>query len=54
MPKKGGITVIKTENNILLASITITGWRICINYRKLNKATLKRPFSTAISGSDVR
>ena len=39
--KKGGTTVIRTENNILLPSRTVTGWRICIDYRKLNKATRK-------------
>ena len=44
VPKKGGITVIKTENNILLPSRTVTGWRICIDYHKLNKATLKDHF----------
>ena len=44
MPKKGGTTVIKTENNILLPSRTITGWRICINYKKLNKVTRKDHF----------
>ena len=41
VPKKGGTTVIKTKNNTLLPSITITGWRICIDYRKLNKSTRK-------------
>ena len=44
VPKKGGTTVIKTENNTLLPSRTVTGWRICINYWKLNKATLKGHF----------
>ena len=44
MPKKGGTIVIKTENNILLPSRTVTGWRICINYHKLNKATRKDHF----------
>ena len=39
VPKKGGTTVIRTENNILLPSRTITGWRICTDYRKLNKST---------------
>ena len=43
-PKKGGTTVIRTENNILLPSRTVTGWRICIDYRKLNKATRKDHF----------
>ena len=44
VPKKGGTTVIRTENNILLSSRTVTGWRICIDYRKLNKATRKDHF----------
>ena len=44
VPKKRGTTVIKTENNILLPSRTVTGWRICIDYRKLNKATRKDHF----------
>ena len=44
VPKKGESTVIRTENNILLPSRTVTGWRICIDYRKLNKATRKDHF----------
>ena len=44
VPKKGGTTVIRTENNILLPSRTVTGWRICIDYWKLNKATRKDHF----------
>ena len=44
VPKKGGTTVIKTENNILLPSRIVTGWSICIDYRKLNKATRKDHF----------
>ena len=42
--KKGGTMVTKTENNILLPSRKVTGWRICIDYRKLNKATRKDHF----------
>ena len=45
VPKKGGTTVIRTKNNILLPSRTVTGWRICIDYHKLNKATRKDHFS---------
>ena len=41
VPKKGGTIVIRTENNTLLPSRTVIGWRICIDYRKLNKATRK-------------
>ena len=42
--KKGGTTVIRTENNILLPSQTVTEWRIYIDYRKLNKDTRKDHF----------
>ena len=44
VPKKGGTTVIRIENNALLPSRTAKGWRICIDYRKLNKATRKYHF----------
>ena len=44
VPKEGGTTVIRTENNILLPSRTVTKWRICIDYRKMNKATRKDHF----------
>ncbi|XP_012846939.1 PREDICTED: uncharacterized protein LOC105966909 [Erythranthe guttata] len=39
VPKKGGMTVIRNANNELIPSRTTTGWRICMDYRKLNKAT---------------
>ena len=41
VPKKGGITVVKNENNELIPTRTVTGWRVCIDYRKLNDATRK-------------
>ena len=44
VPKRGGTIVIKTEKNTLLLSRTVPGWRICIDYRKLNKATCKDHF----------
>ena len=44
VPKKEGTTVIKTENNTLLHSRTVIGWRICIDYQKLNKAIRKDHF----------
>ena len=44
VPKKGGTTVIKTESNALIPSKIVTGWRICIDYQKLNKATRKDHF----------
>ena len=42
--KKGGMTVIKNENNELIPTRTVSGWRICIDYRKVNKATRKDHF----------
>ena len=44
VPKRGGTTTIRIENNALLPSRTVTGWRVCIDYHKLNKATRKDHF----------
>ena len=44
VPKKGGMTVVPNENNELIPQRTVTGWRVCIDYRKLNKATRKDHF----------
>ena len=41
IPKKGGFHVIRNENNELIPTKTVTGWRVCIDYRKLNTATRK-------------
>ena len=42
--KKGGITVVKNDNNELKSNRTITGWRVCMDYRKLNTVTRKDHF----------
>ena len=39
VPKKGGFTVIRNEKNELIPTRTVTGWRVCIDYIKLNTAT---------------
>nr|GEV52720.1 reverse transcriptase domain-containing protein [Tanacetum cinerariifolium] len=44
VPKKGGMTVIANENNELIPTRLVTGWRVCIDYRKLNDATRKDHF----------
>ncbi|GJS80070.1 hypothetical protein Tco_0729951 [Tanacetum coccineum] len=44
VPKKGGITVVTNENDELVPTRTVTGWRVCIDYRKLNEATVKDHF----------
>nr|GFB29844.1 reverse transcriptase domain-containing protein [Tanacetum cinerariifolium] len=44
VPKKGGFTVVKNEDNELIPTCLVTGWRVCIDYRKLNEATRKDHF----------
>ena len=39
VPKKEGMTVVPNKNNELIPTRTVTGWRICMDYRKLNTAT---------------
>ena len=38
--KKGGMTVIKNDKDELIPTRTVTGWRMCIDYRKLNRRRL--------------
>ncbi|GJX83153.1 reverse transcriptase domain-containing protein, partial [Tanacetum coccineum] len=42
--EKGGITVVANEDNELIPTRLVTGWRVCIDYRKLNEATRKDHF----------
>jgi hypothetical protein len=44
VPKKGGMTVIHNEKNELIPQWAVTGWRMSIDYQKLNKATRKDHF----------
>nr|GFA25275.1 reverse transcriptase domain-containing protein [Tanacetum cinerariifolium] len=44
VPKKGGMTVIKNDENELVPDRLVTRWRVCIDYRKLNGATCKGHF----------
>ena len=39
VPKKSGFIVIRNEKNELIPTRTVTGWRVCIDYRKLNITT---------------
>ena len=41
VPKKGGFTVVRNEKNELIPTRIVTGWRVCIDNRKLNTATRK-------------
>ncbi|GJW37409.1 reverse transcriptase domain-containing protein [Tanacetum coccineum] len=46
VPKKGGIGIklFANEENELIPTRLVTGWRVCIDYRKLNEATRKYHF----------
>nr|GEW01484.1 hypothetical protein [Tanacetum cinerariifolium] len=44
VPKKGGMIIVANENNELIPMRLVTGWRVCIDYRKLNDATRKYHF----------
>lgn len=33
VPKKGGMTVVANDKNELIPTRTVTGWRMCIDYR---------------------
>ncbi|GKC37994.1 reverse transcriptase domain-containing protein, partial [Tanacetum coccineum] len=39
------MTVVKNEDNELIPTRLVTGWRVCIDYRKLNDVTRKDHFS---------
>ncbi|GJT69465.1 reverse transcriptase domain-containing protein [Tanacetum coccineum] len=42
--KKGRITLVTNKNDELVPTRTVTGWRVYIDYRKLNEATEKDHF----------
>ncbi|GKB04809.1 putative nucleotidyltransferase, ribonuclease H [Tanacetum coccineum] len=44
VPKKGWMTVVNNKKDELIPQWTVTGWRVCIDYRKLNNATRKDHF----------
>ena len=41
IPKKGGFIVIINNKNELIPTRIVTGWRVCIDYRKLKTAKRK-------------
>ncbi|KAL6324708.1 hypothetical protein AAG906_015291 [Vitis piasezkii] len=44
VPKKSGITVVQNEKGEEVATHLTSGWRVCIDYRKLNAVTRKDHF----------
>nr|GEW12643.1 reverse transcriptase domain-containing protein [Tanacetum cinerariifolium] len=53
VPKKGGMTIVANENNELIPTRLVTGWRVCIDYKKLNDATRKDHFSIKVDRGKV-
>ncbi|GJQ94096.1 reverse transcriptase domain-containing protein [Tanacetum coccineum] len=43
-PPEGGFTVVENDENELIPTRLVTGWRVCIDYQKLNEATRKDHF----------
>jgi hypothetical protein len=41
VPKKEGITVVPNQNNKLIPQRVVVGYRMCIDFRKVNKVTKK-------------
>ncbi|XP_073259802.1 uncharacterized protein [Populus alba] len=44
VPKKTGITLVKNKKDELIPARISSGWRMCVDYRKLNLATRKDHF----------
>ena len=44
VPKKSGVTTVKNEKGEELSTRLTTGWRVCIDYRRLNEVTRKDHF----------
>ncbi|GKD70513.1 reverse transcriptase domain-containing protein [Tanacetum coccineum] len=44
VPKKGRMTIVTNDENELVRTRLVTGWRVCIDYCKLNDATRKDHF----------
>lgn len=44
VPKKGEISIVLNQNNELIPSRIVMNWRVCMDYKKLNKVTRKDYF----------
>ena len=49
VPRKGGITVIPNDKNELIPHRIVIGYRMVIDFRKLNKATRKYHYPLAFT-----
>ena len=44
VPKKSGVTTVQNERGEDVLTRLTTGWRVCIDYRRLNAVTRKDHF----------
>ena len=44
VPKKSGVTIVRNQDNELVPTRIQSGWRVCIDYRKMNAMTRKDHF----------
>ena len=44
MPKKSGVTIVQNEKGEDMPTCLTTGWRVCIDYQRLNAVTRKDHF----------
>ena len=44
VPKKSGVTMVANEHNEIIPTRVTSGWRVCIDYRKLNAGIRKDHF----------
>ena len=44
VPKKSGITVVQNDKGEEVSTCLTTGWRVCIDYRRLNAVARKDHF----------
>lgn len=44
VPKKSGVTVVENDKGEMVPTRVQNGWRVCVDYRKLNSMTRKDHF----------
>ena len=44
VPKKSGVTIVQNEKGEDMPTHLTTGWRVCIDYKRLNAAKMKDHF----------